>query len=148
MVVNNVMFSSYTETSRLRLISGATPNEGRVEVDVGDGRGWGTICDNGWSYNDASVVCQQIGYPAATFSTPGARFGGNPTLPILLESVACSSCKYTHTHVTSVKESVQTLKEYQKSSTESQNSIDSYNSINVHLEPVCNILYSGSTNMI
>eukprot|EP00057_Strongylocentrotus_purpuratus_P012489 XP_011666963.1 PREDICTED: uncharacterized protein LOC100891205 isoform X2 [Strongylocentrotus purpuratus] len=84
------IFSSYAETSRLRLISGATPNEGRVEVDVGDGRGWGTICDNGWGYNDASVVCKQIGYPAATFSTPGARFGGNPTLPILLENVACS----------------------------------------------------------
>lgn len=120
------MFSSYAETSRLRLVSGATPNEGRVEVDVGDGRGWGTICDNGWSYNDASVVCKQIDYPAATFSTLGARFGGNPTLPILLENVACTSCKYAHKHVTYVEESIQTLNRVPKSSAQSQKGIDSY----------------------
>ncbi|XP_054771899.2 uncharacterized protein LOC129279861 [Lytechinus pictus] len=82
-------------TSHLRLVGGAFPSDGRVEVNLGDGRGWGTICDNGWDYHDAAVVCKQIGYPAATFSTLGDRFGGNPALPVLLENVACTSSHST-----------------------------------------------------
>ena len=46
---------------QIRLRNGFTNREGRVEICV-DGT-WGTVCDNGWSYNDARVVCRQLGFP-------------------------------------------------------------------------------------
>ena len=44
----------------MRLVGGNVPNEGRVEVCINDV--WGTVCDDGWSSTDASVVCRQLGY--------------------------------------------------------------------------------------
>lgn len=43
---------------QVRLV-GPTPYEGRVEVLYEDK--WGTICYDGWGYNDALVICRQAG---------------------------------------------------------------------------------------
>ena len=45
---------------KIRLASGRTEFEGRVEICV-EGS-WGTVCDDGWRVNDALVVCRQLGF--------------------------------------------------------------------------------------
>ena len=44
----------------MRLVNGAIYQEGRVEICVNGI--WGSICNSGWTKNDAFVVCKQLGF--------------------------------------------------------------------------------------
>ena len=61
------------EEGAIRLMGGATPTEGRVEIFLFGH--WGTICDSGWDSVDATVVCHQLGYLGAVGAPRSAAFG-------------------------------------------------------------------------
>ena len=53
--------SAFCQHGDIRLVGSSNPLIGRVEVCVDNT--WGTICDDYWDNNDASVVCRQLGFP-------------------------------------------------------------------------------------
>lgn len=46
----------------MKLVGGSDEYEGTLQICVNSI--WGTVCDSGWSYRDASVACSQLGYGA------------------------------------------------------------------------------------
>ncbi|NWW99528.1 MARCO protein, partial [Caloenas nicobarica] len=65
----------------VRIVGGS--RRGRVEIFYQGS--WGTICDDGWSTQDATVVCRMLGYSRATSAFTAT--GG--TGPIWLDDVNC-----------------------------------------------------------
>ena len=74
----------------IRLVNGATPNEGRVEICFNNQ--WGTICDDSWGVAEAQVVCRQLNYTVnIQNSVPfgNAAFGSGLTA-IHLDDLNCN----------------------------------------------------------
>ncbi|XP_067834493.1 CD5 antigen-like [Heptranchias perlo] len=70
----------------VRLVNGNNMCSGRVEVYRNSV--WGTVCDNGWDINAASVVCRLLNCGTALSATRAADYGEG-TGPIWLDDVRC-----------------------------------------------------------
>lgn len=71
----------------MRLVGGSAPHEGRLEVYYNST--WGTVCDEGWDLQDATVVCRELGYFNASAAFGSARFGLG-SCPILYNELSCT----------------------------------------------------------
>ena len=60
MLIIFVLLIGLCNNSDLRLVGGSNEREGRIEICFNET--WGTVCDNFWSTNDASVACRQLGF--------------------------------------------------------------------------------------
>ncbi len=69
------------------MVGGNNATDGRVEVCLNNF--WGTVCDDFWDNNDATVVCRQLGHSIVGARAHGLSFHGQGTDPIVLDDVMC-----------------------------------------------------------
>ncbi|XP_060563145.1 deleted in malignant brain tumors 1 protein-like [Ruditapes philippinarum] len=74
--------------ARVRLVNGSSQYEGRLEV--WHDNTWGTVCDDSFGTQDATVACKMLNYPYAFPSVFVAAHFGRGILPTLLDDVQCT----------------------------------------------------------
>ncbi|KAH3713757.1 hypothetical protein DPMN_073559 [Dreissena polymorpha] len=92
----------------IRLSNGTYDEEGRVEIKVFDE--WGTICDDSFGLEEATVICRMLGYGYATGFNTSVHPGKGP---IFVNNLDCgenvfhiNDCEYTTMHNCSHSEDV------------------------------------------
>lgn len=84
-----IVYIFLTDIPKLRL-SSHTDWEGSGLVEVFINGQWGLVCDNGWDFPNAEVVCRQLGYPGAEMSTCCGWYFGRGSGPPLMDNVRCN----------------------------------------------------------
>ncbi|XP_022110233.1 deleted in malignant brain tumors 1 protein-like [Acanthaster planci] len=87
LLVVNCTHSNAQVTGDVRLADGIYPYQGRVEIFY-NGQ-WGTVCDDGWGIEEATVVCRQLGYSATVRAAAASEFSIGDG-PIHLDDLLCT----------------------------------------------------------
>ena len=81
------MANDSTSEGTIRLVGGASPLEGRVEIFLlGQ---WGIVCNSNWDFIDARVVCLELGYLRAVGAPVSATYGAGSG-PSWYSNVGCT----------------------------------------------------------
>ncbi|XP_039273511.2 neurotrypsin-like isoform X1 [Styela clava] len=76
------------DTNDVQLAESTVPYMGRVEVLLPD-NSWGTICGDGWTVEDATVVCRQMGFETGGIIAKKIGNFGHGYGPIVMSKVKC-----------------------------------------------------------
>ena len=71
----------------LRLVDGTSAYEGRVEILHNNE--WGTVCDDDWDLQDATVVCEQL-FGTDALEAKTSAFFGQGSGPLWMDAVSCA----------------------------------------------------------
>ena len=77
-MINSIFFiitgaqSNQCTYGDVHLVGGSGDHEGNVQVCINGT--WGYVCDNSWNYNDARVVCRQLGYSTSSYNGRAIAF--------------------------------------------------------------------------
>jgi hypothetical protein len=77
------LFSLKVPGIDVRLVGGSNAREGRIEIQFNSL--WGTICDDGWTKENANVICRKLGHQKALRSQAFGAGSGQ----IWLDDVFC-----------------------------------------------------------
>ncbi|KAK6194751.1 hypothetical protein SNE40_000318 [Patella caerulea] len=83
-----MLFVGWCQEKNIRLIGGDRDSEGRVEIFYNNT--WGTMCDDGFTIQVATVICRQLGYTGSSFRAFTKAYYGAGIGPIWLDDVRCN----------------------------------------------------------
>ncbi|XP_078332359.1 uncharacterized protein LOC144625438 isoform X3 [Crassostrea virginica] len=83
------------KSSSIRLVGGSSDFNGRIEVRLDGSGSWGTVCDDGFSEEDARVACRELGLPTRSVEAKSAAYYGAGSGSILLSNLRCSGTENT-----------------------------------------------------
>lgn len=83
---------SLAQEFKLRLVNGTDPNPSTGRLEIQHDGAWGTICDDFFDMNAASVACRMLGFGGASAVYPRGQLSqGSRDEPIWLDDISCRS---------------------------------------------------------
>lgn len=79
----------------IRLVNGSDKSNGRLEVLLYGNPSWGTVCDDGFTEENARVACRQLGLPTRHVQFKTGAFYGEGSGEILITNLDCAGFEVT-----------------------------------------------------